>query len=532
MSADQQYACLYAMLQQPFSTADTRQRPVGRDEFTIAIICALPLEADAVYYMFDEMFPNEYHKTMGDTNHYTNGRIGKYNVVLALLPSIGKAHAAGAAASLNASYTNLRLALLVGICGGVPGPNRDGDEVLLGDVIISNALVQFDFGRRYPDGLFLRKTSIQENLGRLNKDLRSLLRSLETERRRSELERRTAELLRELQISHEKEPLSRRQRRRRGKYDYPGTSQDKLFEAHYRHRHRKAPATCCSEGETCDVAPTTTCEDCDCDNKYLIPREQLDFKRDLEQHDPMSAQEPMIYIGSVASGDTVMKSGEDRDRIVKEENVLAFEMEGAGVWDEIPCIVIKGVSDYADNHKHKIWQDFAAATAAATMKALVEALVGTEKSNSVQRKASVIDSLLTSMTGEVRSRITQQLACIVQQQTRLGMQMPLYLILVVDARGRNLPFHLETITSRELFIHVLKSRFMDLGTRKIDRGEWYLEDRTNGKRLDLTKPWQSIFQPYQVLKMSMVFRRRKESYTQCPSCQFQNPGIPSMEMQW
>ena len=28
-------------------------------------------------------------------------------------------------------------------------------------------------------------------------------------------------------------------------------------------------------------------------------------------------------------------------------------MEGAGDWDEMPCIVVKGVCDYADCHKHK-----------------------------------------------------------------------------------------------------------------------------------------------------------------------------------
>ncbi|KAH7109696.1 hypothetical protein EDB81DRAFT_588229, partial [Dactylonectria macrodidyma] len=55
-----------------------------------------------------------------------------------------------------------------------------------------------------------------------------------------------------------------------------------------------------------------------------------------------------------------IKSVEDRDRVAKE-GVLAFEMEGDGVWDEIPCLVIKGVCDYADSYKHKRWQDFAAA---------------------------------------------------------------------------------------------------------------------------------------------------------------------------
>lgn len=66
-----------------------------------------------------------------------------------------------------------------------------------------------------------------------------------------------------------------------------------------------------------------------------------------------------------------MKSGEDRDKISKEEKVIAFEMESAGIWDIFPCLVIKGVCDYADSHKNKAWQPYAAAAAAACMKALL-----------------------------------------------------------------------------------------------------------------------------------------------------------------
>ncbi|KAF5610782.1 hypothetical protein F25303_14521, partial [Fusarium sp. NRRL 25303] len=46
-------------------------------------------------------------------------------------------------------------------------------------------------------------------------------------------------------------------------------------------------------------------------------------------------------------------------------------MEGAGVWDILPCIVIKGACDYADSHKSKVWQRYAAATAAACAKAFL-----------------------------------------------------------------------------------------------------------------------------------------------------------------
>jgi hypothetical protein len=67
-----------------------------------------------------------------------------------------------------------------------------------------------------------------------------------------------------------------------------------------------------------------------------------------------------------------MKSGEDRDRIAKTKGVIAFEMEGAGIWEEVPCLIIKGVCDYADCHKNKKWQNFAAATAASAAKAILE----------------------------------------------------------------------------------------------------------------------------------------------------------------
>jgi nucleoside phosphorylase len=61
-----------------------------------------------------------------------------------------------------------------------------------------------------------------------------------------------------------------------------------------------------------------------------------------------------------------MKSAADRNRLARKEGIIAFEMEGAGVWDEVPCIVVKGVCDYADSHKHKGWQNFAAAKAILT----------------------------------------------------------------------------------------------------------------------------------------------------------------------
>lgn len=63
-----------------------------------------------------------------------------------------------------------------------------------------------------------------------------------------------------------------------------------------------------------------TCEECGCSGELVR-------RRRLEQGTP----QPAIYFGLIASSDTVMKAGEERDVLVQQENVIGFEMEGAGV---------------------------------------------------------------------------------------------------------------------------------------------------------------------------------------------------------
>ena len=100
----------------------THDRPRSRDEFEIAIICALRIESDAVEALFDEFWEEDdtYGKAPGDSNAYTTGRIGAHDVVLAFMPGMGKGAAAGVAASFRSSFPHIKLGLVVGICGGVP----------------------------------------------------------------------------------------------------------------------------------------------------------------------------------------------------------------------------------------------------------------------------------------------------------------------------------------------------------------------------------------------------------------------------
>jgi nucleoside phosphorylase len=46
-------------------------------------------------------------------------------------------------------------------------------------------------------------------------------------------------------------------------------------------------------------------------------------------------------------------------------------MEAAGLMNSFPCLVIRGICDYADSHKNKQWQPYAAGAAAAYAKEML-----------------------------------------------------------------------------------------------------------------------------------------------------------------
>lgn len=81
---------------------------------------------------------------------------------------------------------------------------------------------------------------------------------------------------------------------------------------------------------------------------------------------------PVVHYGTIASGSQVMRDGRTRDKVSSDfRGVLCFEMEAAGLMNSFPCLVIRGICDYADSHKNKRWQPYAAGTAAAYAKELL-----------------------------------------------------------------------------------------------------------------------------------------------------------------
>lgn len=365
-------------------------RPDGRDDFEIAIVCTRPFEYDAILRITDQHWDeigDAYGRAIGDKNFYTTGSIADFDVVVLLLPGGGKANAAGAAASLRSSYPRLSLVLLTGICGGVPN-TTSGDEILLGDVIVSKAVVQYDLGYQYPDR-FVEKDTIETSLGKPTKNIGSLIALFETEFKRERLESRAAELLEIIQGNHQSNDLQSN-RWRKISYAYPGTVRDKLFDNNYRHKHHSPSACLCmncysNADPTCDDTRNRDCHELCCDDAFLVKRERHGEKKRWELDNQFKlAQAPAIFVGRVGSGDRVVRSSEERDRISRQKGVIAFEMEGAGLWDELPCIIIKGVCNYADGHQDGMWQYFAAASAAAVTRGLIEQYIKTDKVASIQ----------------------------------------------------------------------------------------------------------------------------------------------------
>ncbi|CAI7644535.1 unnamed protein product [Penicillium palitans] len=316
----------------------------------IAIICALPLEANAVLCSLDEIWydvASTYGRARNDQNHYAFGRSGRHPVVVVTLPGMGNVQSASAAASLDMSFVSIQLVLLVGICGAVPyGPGNQA--IILGDVNVSEVLVRLDFGRQYPTG-FKRKDTILDGPGKPNEQILGLIQHWKSQVMAQQLHARTMQHL----IGLMQDP--------RIGTEYP-TSPDQLFSAEYIHRHHTGCLECSFAESVCATALNTSCEELGCNQCMLIPRARR------SGHNDQGSPNQRIHFGTIGTADTVMKSALHRDQLAASEGIIAFEMEGAGVWDKFNCLIIKGVCDYADSHKNKNWQSYAAAVAAAATK--------------------------------------------------------------------------------------------------------------------------------------------------------------------
>ncbi|KAK8257738.1 hypothetical protein IWZ00DRAFT_21307 [Phyllosticta capitalensis] len=320
----------------------SNSRPRTCNQYTIGLITALAIELAAVNAMLDENHDPPQDFVAKDNNNYQFGRIASHNVVIASLPAMiyGKVSAATTATRMATNFPDIRFGLLIGIGGGVPNLDLDLD-IRLGDVVVGvpggrvGGVAQYDLGKATHQGF--------KRTGTLAMPPQGLLAGLNALKAKHEQEDSKIPVL--IQEAYQKYPKLKTST---PGYSFQGAENDRLFKASYEH----------VDGSKCDP----------CDINQTVRRE--------ERAHP---EKPRIHYGLIASGDSVIKNAIIRDSIAKvlrdetDVNCLCFEMEAAGLM-EFPCLVVRGVSDYADSHKNDRWQRYSAITAAAFAKELLQTL--------------------------------------------------------------------------------------------------------------------------------------------------------------
>jgi nucleoside phosphorylase len=271
-------------------TFDYDRHPTLRHhEYSIAWICALPIELAAARAILDETHGSM--PTFVDSNTYVLGSIIEHIIVIACLPLgyYGTINAANIMMNMRRTFPAIRTRLMVGVGGGVTSKG----DVRLGDVVVGTGVMQYDIGKLLGHGQ-LRRTA---TLGFLT----------------SCLERPCLPSVRNMNCDPVDPVHLTAKLEGHSGYRRPSLP-DRLFYATYEHE-----------------SPSTSS---DTDQSKFVQRSRR-MSNDI-----------VIHYGAIASGHQVVRSGIIRDRVTREVDVMCFEMEAAGVMDILHCLPIQGICDY------------------------------------------------------------------------------------------------------------------------------------------------------------------------------------------
>lgn len=358
-------------------TDDGPRKKLQCSDYSIGIITALPNEMKAAISVLDEEHgpPSNFCKPPSDYNHYVWGSMSTqseaaHNVVIASFPAKrpGTVTAADVARLMVTTFPSIRLGLMVGIGGGVPSPN----DIRLGDVVVSQGsgttggIVQYDFGKEEGEGF--------ERKGQLNSPPAALLSAITALEARNQAfllaktVMRASSKIQQTHLNLDNEPNC----------IYQGVENDRLFPSWYHGPGASRWPIVSSLFRSLQGSHPKHKNCASCDPKMLVKRNPR-----------RSPNIPRIHYGLIASGNRVIKNAETRDKIVsslKQDtnsgDCLCFEMEAAGLMNNFPCLVIRGISDYADTHKNDMWHNYAALTAASYVRELLRVLSTAEVSSS------------------------------------------------------------------------------------------------------------------------------------------------------
>lgn len=303
---------------------------LNHDDYTVAWIAVLPIEAEAAVGMLDKQHQGHFVSVRGDDYIYIGGEINGHNVVVATWPA-GQNYGVGAAAALvnqvKTRFQNIWFALLVGVAAGLPNltPSDRSQyrDVRLGDVLVcvpekaSSGITHYDLGKDTDAG-FLTNGRQAETPA----IVRSAIGNIQLTKKKPYKEGHEFERLLAAFLKADED----------GKFRCPSQDTDQLLTT------------------SADlVAPPTPI--------LRKPRDETERTR--------------VWYGNIGSGNAMMSNARRRDELRDRYDLIGLETEAAGIMNTLPAGVIRGVCAYGDGQKNKDWQPYAAAVAAVYAKGIL-----------------------------------------------------------------------------------------------------------------------------------------------------------------
>ena len=329
----------------------------SREDYAVGWVCRLPVEVAAAKAALDHVHDDlPTNQNSDGSNNYILGELEGHNVVVAYPKVYGTSSLGEVIAQLHESHPCVRFNLMVGIAEGVPDTK---DDVRLGDVVVSKSaagclgVLECDVNsERAEDQSTLSRALDQSTLLLL-----TALGKVETAAffEESKMPRYLSEIL-------QKDSFT---------FSHAGLEQDILFEANHNHAADES-----EEGE---------CSHCDSNR--------------IRSRQPREGQDPVVHYGSIAFACHLTRNRADRDQFARKHDILCFEQEAPGLRDAAQCLVIRGISDYADSHISDVWRTWAAAAAAAYAREVLSFVPAASKAmpvtaNAYAEAAPILDSLL------------------------------------------------------------------------------------------------------------------------------------------
>ncbi|KAH7231071.1 nucleoside phosphorylase domain-containing protein, partial [Fusarium tricinctum] len=300
------------------------------EEFLVAWITSNSNQTFTAKKYFDLLYGEPTRKAARDTNSYTLGKMGDHKVVLTELPEGEKKlpllAAAEAVSDMMRTFNRIRVALFIGTGSGV----RDGEhDVRLGDVVVStNGAFQFNYDASVKAMAFHSTGEVVQAPECIKTAAKELVSRYQASTNALELA-----ILRTTEGYPNRKDIAF--------YRRPSNEFDILYNSNFTHVEM--------DDEPCYIS---------CGND----------KSKLKARPPSRGDDDdkvVAHLGSIASAYQSIRHPNVRDKLAREGNVLCFDTGAAGLINNFPYLLIRGITDYADTHSNSKWRGYAGAAACA-----------------------------------------------------------------------------------------------------------------------------------------------------------------------